>query len=51
MEKILLICDDIWHPAEVIEKGLLPLICDRFEVDVVKAAKDILTRSCFRNTL
>lgn len=43
MEKILLICDDIWHPAEVIEKGLLPLICDRFEVDVVKAAKDILT--------
>ena len=42
-KKILLICDDVWHPAEVIEKGLLPLINDTYDVDMVKAAKDILT--------
>lgn len=43
MEKVLVICDDIWHPAEVIEKGLAARQDTRFEFDVVKAAKDILT--------
>lgn len=43
MQKILVLCDDIWHPAEVIEKGMLPLARDDYEFDVVKAAKDILT--------
>lgn len=43
MQKILVLCDDIWHPAEVIEKGMLPLAGDAYEFDVVKAAKDILT--------
>lgn len=43
MEKILVLCNDRWHPAEVIEKGLAALQSDRFEFDVFKAAKDILT--------
>ena len=43
MQRILVLCDDIWHPAEVIEKGLLPLAGDRYQFEFVKAAKDILT--------
>lgn len=43
MEKILLLCDNRWHPAEVIEKGLATRRDDRFCFDIVKAAKDILT--------
>ncbi len=23
MQRILVICDDVWHPAEVIEKGIM----------------------------
>lgn len=42
MNRLLLICDDFWHPAEVIEKGLLPSLSD-YDVDLVKDAKDILT--------
>lgn len=43
MRNILVICDDIWHPVEVIKKGLLPLLKGAYQVDLVKAAKDILT--------
>lgn len=43
MQRILVLCDDIWHPAEVVEKGLLPLAGDRYQFEFVKAAKDILT--------
>lgn len=45
MEKtrILVLCDDLWHPAEVIERGLALLETDRYTFDVVKTAKDILT--------
>lgn len=43
MEKVLVICDDLWHPAEVIEKGLAARADGRFSFDIVKAAKDILT--------
>lgn len=43
MEKVLVLCDDLWHPAEVIEKGLASRKDPRFEFDIVKAAKDILT--------
>lgn len=43
MQKILVICDDVWHPAEVIEKGLEPLGKEKYEFEFVKAAKDILT--------
>lgn len=43
MEKVLVLCDDLWHPAEVIEKGLAARQDKRFEFEIVKAAKDILT--------
>ena len=39
----MVICDDLWHPAEVIEKGLAARADGRFSFDIVKAAKDILT--------
>lgn len=40
---ILVLCDDLWHPAEVIEKGLAAMEQDKYRFDVVKTAKDILT--------
>lgn len=43
MQRILVICDDVWHPAEVIEKGMGPLASDKYQFEFVKAAKDILT--------
>jgi len=42
--KVLVICDDIWHPGEVIARGLKPLEKKGYELDVVMAAKDILTK-------
>ena len=41
--KILVLCDDKWHPAEVVEKGMAFLTEEGFELDFVKDAKDILT--------
>ena len=45
MKRVLVLCDDIWHPAEVIRKGLEPLEAANPEVvfDFVETAKDILT--------
>lgn len=45
MEKsrILVLCDDVWHPAEVIERGLAALPQSRYDFEVVKTVKDILT--------
>ena len=43
MQRILVICDDVWHPAEVIEKGIMPFASDDYQFDFVRAAKDILT--------
>lgn len=43
VKKILIICDDVWHPAEVIEKGITPLAGEDYQFEFVKAAKDILT--------
>ena len=43
MQRILVICDDVWHPAEVIEKGMMSLEADDYQFEFVKAAKDILT--------
>ena len=40
---ILVLCDDLWHPAEVIERGLAALPDHRYEFDIVKTAKDILS--------
>jgi hypothetical protein len=46
MTDILVLCDDQWHPAEVIIrgfKGLSDLVKDEFRFDFVSDAKDILT--------
>ena len=42
---VLVICDDIWHPGEVIVRGLKPLEKLGYELDFVMAAKDILTKT------
>lgn len=41
--KVLLICDDIWHPAEIIERGLKSMDWEEMEFDIVKTAKDVLS--------
>lgn len=38
-----MLCDDLWHPAEVIERGIRGLGDGAYSFDVVKSAKDILT--------
>lgn len=43
MIPVLVLCDDVWHPAEVIERGLRELKSEEFVFDIVKDAKDILT--------
>ena len=40
---VLVICDDLWHPAEIIELGLKPMERFGFEFTIVKSAKEILT--------
>lgn len=40
--KVLVICDDKWHPAEVIQRGMGYVTGD-YQFDYVMAAKDILT--------
>lgn len=46
--KILFVCDDIWHPADVIERGLKSMDCEELKFDLVKTAKDILSPSFVR---
>lgn len=41
--KILFILDDIWHPAEVIRMGMQGIDSEKYQVDYVITAKDILT--------
>ena len=41
--KLLVTCDDYWHPGEVIERGLQFLTDHGYELDFVRDAKDILT--------
>lgn len=48
MTKILVLCDDIWHPAEVIEKGFALLLDVPWEFEFVHTAKDILTPEMLR---
>ncbi len=43
MEKILVLCDDVWHPAEVIERGMNALPENPYSFDFVCDARDILT--------
>lgn len=45
--KILVLCGDYWHPAEVIRRGLKFLEGD-YELDFVEDAKDILTNDFIR---
>ncbi len=40
---VLLLCDDTWHPAEIIERGLNAMDREEMTFQVVKTAKDILT--------
>lgn len=42
MKKILVLCDDYWHPGEVIVRGL-DFLKDTYELDFVMDAKDMLT--------
>jgi type 1 glutamine amidotransferase len=43
MTDVLVLCDDRWHPAEVIKRGLRGLQGGDFVFDFVMDAKDILT--------
>lgn len=43
MINVLMLCDDVWHPVEVIQRGLSDLQDKEFHFDYVCAAKDILT--------
>lgn len=38
--RVLVICDDYWHPAKVVEKGLSPLSNEGFDFDFIKDARD-----------
>lgn len=46
---ILVLCDDHWHPGEVVEKGMAFLKEEGFRLDFVKDAKDILTPEGIRH--
>lgn len=41
--KVLFVCDDMWHPADVIERGLSSMDPEDLAFDLVKTAKDILS--------
>ena len=43
MINVLVICDDYWHPGDVIEMGLAPLEGADFHLTFIRSAKDILT--------
>ena len=45
---VLLLCDDPWHPAEIIEQGLMAMDREDMFFRVVKTAKDILTPDMVR---
>ncbi len=43
MKKILVLCDDYWHPGEVVERGMRSIRQERYSFDFVRDARDILT--------
>lgn len=43
MRPVLVLCDDFWHPAEVIERGFRCISQDEFSFEFVTDPKDILT--------
>jgi type 1 glutamine amidotransferase len=42
VKNILVLCDDFWHPAEVIERGMGSIKTEDYAFDFVHDAKDIL---------
>lgn len=48
MVQVLVLCDDHWHPGEVIMRGLSDLQDKEFHFDFVCDAKDILTPEMIR---
>lgn len=48
MIPVLVLCDDVWHPSEVIERGLRELKETSFKFDFVKDSKDILSVEMLR---
>ena len=46
--KVLVICDDFWHPGEIVARGLKPLEKEGYELDIVMHARDILTKEMIR---
>jgi len=42
--KVLVLCDDIWHPAEVVSRGFSLISGLGYEFDIVMDAKDIVSR-------
>ena len=46
---VLVLCDDLWHPGEVVVRGMRPLRKLGYELDVVMAPKDILTVKMLRD--
>lgn len=46
--KVLVICDDFWHPGEIIARGLKPLEMKGYELDVVMNVRDMLTNEMIR---
>lgn len=46
---VLLLCDDTWHPAEIIEQGINAMDREEMTFQVVKTAKDILTPEYVRS--
>ena len=46
--KVLVICDDFWHPGEIVSRGLKPLEKQGYELDVVMYVRDMLTKEMIR---
>lgn len=46
--RILLLCDDLWHPGEVVTRGLRPFRKLGYDPDTVMAPKDVLTPEMIR---
>ncbi|MBQ9308341.1 MAG: ThuA domain-containing protein [Clostridia bacterium] len=46
--RVLLLADDLWHPAEVIERGLSDVSKEELDIDIVRTAKDIVTADFVR---
>ena len=44
--RILALCDDIWHPAQVVQDGLLGLEKHGFEFDFISNAREWSSERC-----